>query len=192
MRRIAAQEGARAFASRDDVDESHEREVAVDDGAGAADHFDAIDLFDGKRECGGRYAGVGPRERYGVDEDQDVAGVEREVEPARGHAVIREAVFDGEHAGHEAERFARGRDSLRFELVALEHGDDPRDVVAVHLRLRRDFCLLLHDSEEVLQFRVFVARLLRRIVRKRGESRQKDGDEDDGDALHSGAPLRWR
>jgi hypothetical protein len=85
MRRLLAQQHARSLLARDDVDESHEREVAVDDGAGSADHFDAVDLFDRNQQRRGGEASILPGNRNAVEEDLRIARVEREVEAAHDH-----------------------------------------------------------------------------------------------------------
>jgi hypothetical protein len=151
---------ARAVLARDDVDESHERKVAVDDGAGSANDFDALDLFDRNLQRGGVDAAVAARHRDRVDEDLHVADVEWEVEAAHEREIAAAVVASVLNAGHESERFAGRAYAEGFELVAFEDGDDAGNVVAVEARLRRDCGLLLHDRQELFQLLVVALRLL--------------------------------
>jgi hypothetical protein len=154
-------------APRDHVDETHEREVAVDDGARPADHLDPVDELDRDLQRDAVDARALARERDAVDQDLHVPRVERELEAPDDDVRIPARVAHRLDPRHQLERLPRGLDPERLELLAAEDGHDAGHEVAVHARLRRDRRLLGQDREELRLLLVGLLRAQGRCARER-------------------------
>src|SRR5581483_8180341 len=85
------------------------------------------------------------------------------------------------------QRFTRIADAERLQLVALQHRDDARHIVAVEARLRRYIRLLLHDVQQVGE--LFLLGLSSGCSIGGECGKDKDPQERGDDFLHTASPA---
>jgi hypothetical protein len=162
-----------AVAAGNDVEQPLEGEFAVDHRARPAHEFEPLDLFDVKQQGGAVDACRLAAHRHAVEQDADVAVVEREVHPAHGDRRRPAQVARRLDAGNPGHRLPDGTHAEGGELLTLEHADDAGHEVGIHPRAGGEVGLLLDHREQRSQLGVFLAgRGVLRAGRRTGDSKQ--------------------
>ncbi|MNG02520.1 hypothetical protein D3C84_855520 [compost metagenome] len=111
--------------AREDVDHRHQRVGAITDGVGAAEHFDALDVFHGQGDVAPVHRGQACTiHRAAVDQYLHAPGIIDVAAVVIDRGLVTGAIAD-HHAWNQAQQLGNVAGAAGANQCAVEHGHAP-------------------------------------------------------------------